>query len=101
MHLIVIPLRILINDSNARTSSKIVELVEENFFPGLRQLCSRVGFPVEPCERGVLLRIQHPFFALTHISLLPGLCCVGSAMMLKIQLVIPCGNTHLALRRNG
>ena len=65
---VVVLLRILVDDADARSRGEVVELVEEHFLPGFIELRSGVGSSAEPRERRPLLRVQHLLFALAHVA---------------------------------
>ena len=67
---VVILLRVLINDADARARREIVELVKENLFPRFIELSGRVRCSAQPRQRRPLLGVQHLFFALAHIALM-------------------------------
>src|SRR6516165_9265580 len=73
-HHVVVLLRILIDDSNPRTRSQVMELVEEHPLPILGQFSTRIrSLPrlssQDPCKRSPLLRVEHLHFGIAHVLL--------------------------------
>ena len=83
-HLVIVFLCFSIDTPDPRSCSQIVEVIEEHVLPGTCQFISRIGLPVEPGKRSILLRIQNPLFTVSHIALVISLRRKYSAMIFEI-----------------
>src|SRR5271167_976731 len=95
-HLVVIALRVFIDDPDPRTRGKIVELIEGDLLPGLCQFSGRIRLSIEPCQGGVLLSVQRPYRTLTHVPLVTGLGSHYATVIFEVHLVFPRGDSDLA-----
>ena len=86
---VVVLLRVLIDDADARTGSEIVELVEENFLPILGQFAGWIFIAVEPRERRPLLGVKRPDRRFAHVAFVIGLRGHHAAVILEVELALP------------
>ena len=69
VNLVIILLRFLVDDADAGPRREIMELVEQDMLPGTRQFFRGIWLAIQPRQRGILLSIEQPLFAVRMLRL--------------------------------
>ena len=100
-HLVIVALRIFVDDADARSGAQVVEIVEGDLLPCLGQCIGGVRLSIQPRQGGVLLGIQCPHGTLAHVAFVVGLRRHYAAMVFEVEFALPSRNTDLSFRRRG
>src|SRR6516225_546819 len=82
-NVIKLPLRLFVDNADARAGSEVMEAIECDLLPRVGELFVGVTVTAEPCERRVLFSVNRSLLALAHVALVLRLRSHYAAVILE------------------